>query len=368
MKNKFLIILLILFVVPLNVLADKNVTVKYRETYNNIIYKTANNGNDAECLINDNVVKITNQDSSLNIIKTQGDANKWISSINGNNDYYYVEVADNENSKLIIDNSLITVYDLDGRKVTSENNQVNISINKFYFTIDDIKNEFIEKANLEITGHGKVIIDGVIYTENSLIDVKSDESTIIIMSDATYSGYEVTVDGVSIQDLFNGNRLKYNLKNINNLSVNFKDTAVKYDNSSVSLDGYIYKDNLPVQNAKVVLNDLNEQVTYTDNLGYYEFNNVNYGEHELLVVAANNVVLGYINFNVLLKDGKIIVGNNSISVKNDKLSLNLFIDDDYHIDIENAVKKSNYILIFGILIIILLLIILCIYKKYRNKR
>ena len=386
MKRKILILLL-LIITPLYVFAaDKDIIVKYKEISNVTKYIAKINNSSGKIIIGNDTIKIKTK-SSLNgkyvvIIKTVGDAYKWISSLNGEKNYYYLGIQDNNElintddiTSIEVNGKLINIYDLNGKLDISKNNIVNYKNSNFYFSIEEIPNDKTKDKNnvkyvdvsLIINGNGRVIINEKIYDHSQDI-ITDKKSKIMIFPDTNYTFYDAILNGKSIYELFLNNVYEYELTNEDKLLIDFKKNEYEeIKNETIMISGIVSKNGLPLQNVKIIFHS-DEIITSTDNDGYYEIDSVSLGMHEMLIVDDDNNALGYTMFEVN-KSGE-SDGKKSIIIEDgyDSYNVDLEINDNYDIILNNIHSNKklgfNY---YYLLLIIPIIIIFILLKREKNK-
>ena len=149
MKNRLLLLLITICLIPLSVVAEsKSVTVKYIEKSNVTSYKTTINNQTGSLLVNGKKVvfstSVEANGKSLVVIKANNEASNWISNINGEGSYYYVGVLDNDtfiNGNLItsigVDNQVVKYYSTDGSLLSSEKEKVSVNNTNVYFSFEN---------------------------------------------------------------------------------------------------------------------------------------------------------------------------------------------------------------------------------------
>ena len=384
MKKKILMLLL-LIITPLYVFAaDKDIIVKYKETSNVTKYITKINNSSGKIIIGNDTIKIKTK-SSLNgtyvvIIKTFGDAYKWISSLNGEKKYYYLGIQDNNGLintddiiSIEVNGKLINIYDLNGKLDISENNIVNYKKSNFYFSIEEIPSDKTQKKEkygdvfLIINGNGRVIINKNIYNHSQDI-ITDKKSKIMIFSDTDYTFKDAILNGKSIYELFINNVYDYKLTNKDKLVIDFeKKEYEEIKNEKIIISGIVSKNGLPLQNVKIIFHS-DEIITSTDNDGYYEIDSVSLGTHEMLIVDDDNNALGYTMFEVN-KSGE-SDGKKGIIIEDgyDSYNVDLEINDNYDIILNNihSNKKSGFNYYYLLLIIPIIIIFILLKRKNKN--
>ena len=380
MKKWLLILILSLF--PLSVLAEnKDIIIRYKKIINGITYVDEITDSSSHIIIGDKNIVI-NTAHSLNgaevaLIKVSGEAYDWLSSINGENNYYYFGIISNDEfietdkiKSILINDSLIKIYDLNGNIIKQENENIEYNNSNFYFSYEDIKEEQSE-VSLNIKGEGLVIINEKIYDRSQNIEV-DEHSKIMIMSSENYNFKDFLLNNESIYGNFSDNILSYDLKKGDKLEVTFekKDAGNSENNEQVSISGYISKKGINLQNAKIILHGDKEYTTTTDNNGYYEFNNIPVGDYEILIISDDKNV-GYKKFTVGL-DSKADV---SVDDSNQTIvNINLLEDYDLSFSVSKVIdekESQNYfsiVIISGIILISLIFIIILIIKKYKEEK
>ena len=176
---------------------------------------------------------------------------------------------------------------------------------------------------------------------------------------------------------YNDNTLNYDLKNGDKLVVNFVEKETSYDEELIDISGVLAKDGIPLQNTKIILNGNKQYTATTNNEGYYEFNNIPYGEYQVLIVSDDNKSISYKKFSI--KKNGTPSSNELVLTKFDDINLNINVSDD---ELKfNATPRSlpdlpmetdnggNTILIIGIsIIIVILLILIIIFSRRKNEK
>ncbi len=390
MKNRLLLLLITICLIPLSVVAEsKSVTVKYTEKSNVTSYKTTINNQTGSLLVNGKKVvfstSVEANGKSIVVIKANNEASNWISNINGEGSYYYVGILDNNtliNGNLIssieVDNQLVKAYSSDGSLISSDKNKVAVNNTNVYFNFENIPVVKKNKVNLNIFGGGRVIIDGNIYTESTQIELE-DNATMIFVADSKFFLNQVIINGNDVTNLLDNNKYTYSFFPEDTLSVYFNPSPEEEKvEEEYTINGYIKKNGLPVANATVILHS-EERTTVTDANGYYEFENVPRGEHELLVVTEEQDALGYVKFMVEKNEDKKTVKtvkNNvttiSVHEESTEIGMDLLIDDNYSIEIDNVrnaeVAKSGGFSPWFLLLIIPVTILIIILVKRKDKQ
>ena len=383
--RKKLIFLFIILLFPITIFAEnKDIIVRYKKTTNGITYKDEIESSSSQIIIGNKTLNIS-FDSSLNgkevaIIKVQNEAYEWLSNLNGENNYYYLGILDNEEMietskirSLSINGSLIKIYDLNGKEVKSEKEKVDYSNSNFYFSYEDIKEEPVSEATLTINGKGRVIINEKIYDESTTI-ILDEHSKIMIMADQEYIFKEAYLNDDSVYDEFKNNVLAYDLKSGDKLEVTFaeKDSGVPSDNDeTINISGYLKKDDKPLQNVRIILSGGKEYTATTDNNGYYEFNNIPFGEYEILIVSDDEKNLAYKKFSINK------TGTSDVALEGDmQANVDINVSDDYDLSfsvlhqVDEVEEGNNYlpIIIVSAIIFILIFIIILLTRKKREEK
>ena len=79
---------------------SKNILVKVEETSNVLNYTSTVEEGSTSLIVDGKTISVNANDNSNNkdikFIKTTGEANNWISELNGEGNYYFVSMFDNE--------------------------------------------------------------------------------------------------------------------------------------------------------------------------------------------------------------------------------------------------------------------------------
>ncbi len=384
--SKKILVLLIALVSFINVYAEsKNVTVKYQEKNNTTVYSSNIVNKSASFYINNQTINVkvnATANSQIKIIRVTGDALNWISSSNSN--YYYIftekdnEILNNSNIyEISTKNRIINAFNTSGQKIASEKEKVNTSGSEIYFSLDNIPEVKYTDITLNIAGKGRVIINGDVYTSSTSVKVLP-ESIIIVVSDSNYIFSQGFINSVNITDHFINNQMTYTFKDNDTLNISFNEIPVEVSEETYSVSGYITKNGIPVQNAKVILHS-EERVAYTNEQGYYEFENVENGEHEILVLTEEETALGYMKFVIEKNEENKLTTKReenkvtTILLNNEanEINMDISVEENYNLTVTNVsdnVTKTeegsfNPLWLFLLAIPIVIIIIIFLTRK-----
>jgi len=385
--KKIVLIISLLFVFSVVKAESKNILVKVEEIKNVTNYTSTIKDGGASLNVDGKTLTISTNNSNNNkitIVKTSGDALKWISDINGVGNYYYVSMFDNESliNSVSIQDASFNIYDLNGNLITNDVSHYNVNLGEFYIKLNDKDQTDIKNnneytiINLLIEGNGKVIIDGKIYTKSTSVPLKKD-SIFLFMADTDYRFSKLYFDSEDITSLVINNRYEKNKSISKDIKVIFKKNTVIESDTLINISGYVKMNGLPLQNVKLILHS-KELTTVTNNDGYYEFYGVSLGNHELLVLTESNKAIGYISFNLEQNgDSTYKTINNNEQVVNvdsgfDSVNIDLVVKDDYVLDFENVdsylKKDSNRANILWFIIPVLIVIVVIVVVVMLNKK
>ena len=249
MKKNIAFLLILLFFININVYAqNQDVQAKYETTYNVELYKGILNNNEIEIEIDKYNLFFSSKLKNIEvvIIKTEKEANEYISQFTQNEENYYIgffadgKKINSGNVQLSIENDekVLHVYDKNGNLIDKSTTKINLDSNDYYFTIEekeliksnryiltDINNLASDMEEFETNSDSKIKVYNSKKEEVPNINVLGTGYKVVIINNKTKNEYDIVVRGdttgdgkISLNDV---TRLYHYYKNIENMSEPF---------------------------------------------------------------------------------------------------------------------------------------------------